>query len=236
MEGFIIFYNIFVIIQSFCSGVMCVYGYKWSRKLIAIMSGYIGILFGAIVVYFDFSTSGNLGSILLLPIFYLAFIVLAYKSVRLNQFCAAYLLTLKISFMVLYALMDADIIEDDALALLTVPVFLGLILSAIIFNRLKNRIVLLCLAFIGAIEVVPKVVSLFNGTLFAATGDLGFIFDPVDFLLSKLGIETLSFIEVILIIVVFMLSYRYQKQKAVECGMDLDARDMIIDDRHYQSK
>lgn len=42
METLFLIADIFAIIQTVSSAVMCVYGYKWSRGLIAVMSSYIG--------------------------------------------------------------------------------------------------------------------------------------------------------------------------------------------------
>lgn len=73
--------------------------------------------------------------------------------------------------------------------------------------------------------------SLINKGLFVAKGDSSFIFDLVSLLLGLFGIDTVSLLQVIGIIVVFIISYLWQKKLAVSKGINLSC--VLIDDRNY---
>lgn len=49
LEVLYLILNAFVVIRLVVSGIMCVYGYKWRRGLIALMSTYVGIVIGLII-------------------------------------------------------------------------------------------------------------------------------------------------------------------------------------------
>lgn len=223
--------NIFIGIQTITSAVMCVYGYKWRKKLIAIMSLYIGVTIGLVIAYFLLEGGAGLGCLWIIPICAVTFAGSAYKIVRLNHFSAGYLVSIKISYMVLYTLMDKGMMKANISVLLVAPIIIGFIAGLIIVSVYNNYVIILCLAFIGATEFVPKVVQFFNKTLFVATGDLSFIFDPVDYILGVFGIDTVSFIEAIGILAVFGLSFWWQRNTVTANGINLS--DAVIDDRNY---
>ena len=52
METISLFVNIYIVIQTVTSAVMCVYGYKWSKGLIAVMASYVGIGIGVFICAF----------------------------------------------------------------------------------------------------------------------------------------------------------------------------------------
>lgn len=226
--------DIFVLIQTITSAVMCVYGYKWANKLIAIMSGYIGIMLGVILAGVLLNAGAGLWSVWIVPICYFAFMWSAYKIMWLNHFCAGFLIAMKIMYMILYTLMERGAMDSSVGTLLGAPVIVGVIVGILISSIYNNYVLLLCVSYIGATELVPRIVSFINKGLFAATGDLSYVFNPLDFLLGLFGIETASLLEVVGIIGVFIISFLWQRHLAILNNIDLSGR--LIDDRNYHRK
>ena len=230
METLFLIADIFAIIQTVSSAVMCVYGYKWSRGLIAVMSSYIGTVIGIIICYF-LANSVGFGIITIIPFCAAGFSAYAYKNVKLNHFLAGFLLGTKISFMVLMKMAESGMIDDIGW-LFILPIIIGAGAGELSSAMFSGYIVLACTAFLGAIELVPRIFKIINGTLFAATGDLSFIFDPISSLLSIFGIESLSGGEVIGIIAVTIGSFYSQKALAEKQGKTFE--NVIFDDRNLK--
>lgn len=230
MEELYIIIDLFIVVQTITSGVMCVYGYKWSRGLIAIMSSYIGFGLGLLLSVL-FLESMGFGSFILIPICISIISGLAYKNITFNHFVAGFLLAIKVSFMIVTKMYENGMISDFGwliIAPLIIGAFVG-ILSCTVFS---NYIVLACLAFLGAVEFVPKVFEWINGTLFAVTGDWSYIFDPVSFILSIFGIEIPSGGEVFCILLLSVGGFYFQKLCAEKEGKLFN--EVILDDRNLK--
>ena len=78
MEIIFIFANLFIVVQTVTSAVMCVYGYKWSKGLIAVMSSYVGVALGAALSMILIDEGVGLEIFIIVPIFAVAFSKLAY--------------------------------------------------------------------------------------------------------------------------------------------------------------
>lgn len=227
MEGLYIIIDLFIVIQTVTSGVMCVYGYKWSKGLIAIMSSYVGLGVG-LLLSIPFIDSAGLGSLILVPICISAISGLAYTNIKFNHFMAGFLLAVKVSFMIITKMYESGMFGDIGW-LFVVPIIIGIYVGGLSCTVFSGYIVLACLAFLGAIEFVPKIFEWINGTLFAVTGDWSFIFDPVSYILSLFGIEIPSSGEVICILLLSVGGFYFQKLRAEKEGINFS--DKIFDDR-----
>lgn len=228
MEEFKIILGVFGLVETVCSGIMCVYGYKWSRGLIATMSLYIGFAIGMFASLSLLELTGEPIVLLFIPIVMVALWSSAYKNITFNHFLAGFLLTIKVSFMLLLLYVQ-NVGGQLELGLFLIPVFIGVISGTVICAKYNNHILILCTSFIGATEFVPNVMDYINKTSFAMTGDISYLFDPIGFLLGLIGIEIPSTIEILLILVVFIGGY-YAQRKILE-AKDIDLKGTIIDDR-----
>lgn len=229
MEGIYLVVNLFIVIQTVTSAVMCVYGYKWSKGLIATMSLYVGAGIGVFVSAVLIERIQDPSVLIMAPLSMLIFWILAYKSITLNHFLAGFLLATKVSFMLVMKMYEYSIITDSDL-LLALPVMVGLIAGCVTCLKFNKYILIACVAFIGVTEFVPKMFDLINKTLFVATGDISFIFDPLSFILSVFGITIPSNGEVFFMIVLGIVSFCLQYKNAERAGMDYG--ESIIDDRN----
>lgn len=223
--------NAVTLVRFITSIVMCVYGYKWKRGLIATTSIYIGVFLGALLLYclgkIDII---NIETSLILSLFVpIIFFILAYRWIRLNHFLIGFITSTKILFMLLYGLMDKNIIDIDASILFVVPLIIGVIVGCVLSTYLKYSAVLLCLAYIGSVDLVLNLFDLINKGLFIASGDISYIFDIEDILMQIIGIDIPSFWESVFILAVTIFSFIWQSSVLRKRGVNLS--DYIIDDR-----
>lgn len=229
METISLFVNIYIVIQTVTSAVMCVYGYKWSKGLIAVMASYVGIGIGVFICAFLISNGMSPAVTILIPICGGVFSKLAYDIIALNHFLAGFLLAVKVGFMIFMKMFEYSIIDDFSYIFIF-PIIIGVFAGVQSCKYFSKYILIACVAFIGATEFVPRLFELINGTLFLATGDLSFIFDPISFLLSLIGITIPSGGEVFFMIVIGGLSFYYQKSYVDKNHIDLS--DRVVDDRN----
>lgn len=231
MEGIYLAVNLFIVIQTVTSAVMCVYGYKWSKGLIATMSLYVGAAIGMLICGLFLENTQDSSVLLIIPICMVIFWILAYKSITLNHFLAGFLLAIKVSFMLITKMYEYSLINDSD-ALLVLPIIIGIIAGFLTCTMFNKYILFACTAFIGVTEFVPKMFELVNKTLFVATGDISFIFDPMSFILSIFGITIPSNGEVFFMIVLGIISFYLQKNSAEKLGMNY--KGTIINDRNLK--
>lgn len=229
MEGLYLVVEAFIVIQMVTSGIMCVYGYKWGRALIATASSYVGVVIGLVVCIMLFESGFGIESTVAIPICAAGFATLVYKNITLNHFMAGFLLATKIAFMVITKAYEYEMAEDIGW-LFVLPIIIGIMGGIASCTQFTGYIVLACMAFWGAIDFVPKMFEWINGTLFALTGDISFIFDPLSFLLSFFGIEIPSGGEVLCILLLTAGGFYFQKLQAEKEGKDLSRK--LVDDRN----
>jgi len=169
-------------------------------------------------------------SFIAIPIVAFMFYGMSYRSTTLNHFLAVFLVVVKVSVLVIIFFAQNGMIRINTSLLFWLPILLGAILGCIGCIVFNNYILLLCVSYIGATELVPKIMDLINGTLFAATGDFGHILslEPTEIILSFLGIDIPSPLEIILIMIIFVGSFYLQMYIVKRQGIDLSKA--ILDD------
>lgn len=228
MEIFLWIINVFAVVRMLTSAIMCVYGYKWSKGLIATMSIYTGVALGGIVFLIGMKVGAPIDTIIIVPIIASGFSAAAYKNVILNHFMVGFLLAIKIAFMVILKFVEYFRIGSE-FTIFVVPVIIGIIAGLLVCIKYNNYILIACSAYIGATEFVPSIFSFLNKTMFVATGDISFIFDPVSFILSIFGITIPSGGEVFFILLLGGVSFYYQRKILIQKGINLSG--VVIDDR-----
>lgn len=228
METFLMIINVFAVVRMITSAVMCVYGYKWSKGLIATMSIYTGVALGGIVFLIGMKMGAPIDTIIIVPIIASGFSAMAYKNVLLNHFLAGFLLAVKISFMIILKIVEYSRMGSE-FTIFVIPVIIGIVAGLLVCVKYNNYILIACAAYIGATEFVPSLFSFLNKTMFVLTEDISFIFDPVSFILSIFGITIPSGGEVFLILLIGGLSFYYQRRMLIQREIDLSG--VVVDDR-----
>lgn len=223
------FIEAFIIFQTIISAVMCVYGYKWAKGLIATTSVYIGIYIGIFVAAFLVNSgTDEKTAIIVVPIVAFLFWGFAYIWKPLNHFLAGFLLATKVAFMIIEILMNNEIMDIDFEMLIGIPIVLGIIFGFVACSIFNNWILLLCVTFVGATNLVPHIFTWIDRGSFVITGDISYIMDPQSLILSLFGIEIPSFWEGFFIIAVFLGSFFWQKLLMKNNGINMNK---IVDDR-----
>lgn len=236
VKGFSYFVDIIIFVKFVASGVMCVYGYKWSKGLIATMSLGIGVSLSILVTYWLLRLGAGEISFLAIPVIVIWFYEASYKNIFLNHFLAGFLVMIKISTMIMILFMENGIIDVDGAMLFVVPIPIAVVFGIIGCLKLNNYIILFCMSFIGATEFVPNVEKLINGTLFSFTGDYSYIFslDPTEMFFSFMGIDVPSTLEIIFILIIFAGGFWYQKKIVDKNKIDLTGT--VLDDTGDKAK
>ena len=118
METIIIFANLFIVVQAVTSAIMCVYGYKWSKGLIAVMSSYVGVALGTVISMILIDGGVGFEILIIIPICAVAFSKLAYEIVALNHFLAGFLLAIFVAVLEVYLSFSVLIILDTDVPIL----------------------------------------------------------------------------------------------------------------------
>ncbi len=234
LEAFPIILNAFFIVQIVSGGAMCIYGCKWRKGLIATLSVRIGIILGLLFAAFLINQSMDLITFAFLSIFIIAiiFYILAYRWIPLNHFLTGFLVGNKLTFMVVYRIMSEGGAKLNITILLVVPLIVGLIAGFIVSSIFNYYTVIICIVYIGAVELVTGIADIINKTLFFSTGRISYIFDIEGILLKIVGVEVPSLLEVIFILIVGIASFMWQRYLLIQSGKDLSQT--IIDDRNYE--
>lgn len=98
---------------------------------------------------------------------------------------------------------------------------IGVIVGCVLSTYLKYSAVLLCLAYIGSVDLVLNLFDLINKGLFIASGDISYIFDIEDILMQIIGIDIPSFWESVFILAVTIFSFTWQSSVLRKRGVNL---------------
>lgn len=224
-------FNILLGLRVVTSAIMCVYSCKWRKGLIATTSIYIGV--GLAVIVLAMLMESRIMDIepafILSAIIPFLFPIMAYKWIWLNHFLIGFLVANKLLFMIIYRLMENGVIDTDFATLMIVPIIAGIIVGVIISCIFTYRAVLLCMVYIGAVDLVLSISDIISKGLFVATSDISYVFDPEDIVLKFFGVEIPSGTEIVFILIVGIASFILQKNQLDRSGIDLS--DYVIDDR-----
>lgn len=224
-------YYFFMVAEGIVSLAMGFYGYKWRKGLIATASLYIGVGIGILCAGLLLNVGVALGEALIVLVGVpVAFWFIAYKIIPLNHFLAGFLLTLKISYMILYTLQDNEILQLDIKVFFILPIIIGIISGSILLICYNNYIVILCLSFISAVNFGTKIAEMIDKGTFLIKPDIGYFLN-LDTILNCLGIETVTLLDVVIIMGFFALFFTIQKNRLIKYNIDLT--DVPMDDRKY---
>lgn len=235
IDEFGVVYLAFSILQMIAGGIMCVFGYKWSKGLIATVALYIGVVLGFFLAGFcyiklDFDSGICL---LIFVVTIVLFDTLAYKNAKVNHFLAGFIVAVKLCFLLMLQIMKLNV--DFGGWIFVTPIIAGIIFGIVVLCKMNNRILVICTAYIGSTTFVSEAMNLLQKIQFARTGDFTIFYgDSIESVLLKLlGIDIPTFLEFILIIACFSLSCYTQIRLLKNNGVSL-SDNVIIDDRNLE--
>ena len=211
LENIVIF-KIISCLYDVVLGVACCYGaLKWRRGLITTVSVGWGIFIGfGLAISLIYYGGANPSLLLLLPAIGMILLpILTYNVAGVNRFILGYIVSSKLFFMVTTVMMKNGSI--DILSALLYPLIGGAVIGLILmaWTRIRVSAFVFSCTFIGASGIAPNISKLINGTLFTATRNFSFLFNPIDALFALFGIElTDEWTLVAMIVLMVVFGYR----------------------------
>lgn len=144
---------------------------------------------GLIAALFVGEAAGEVGAILSILIGTIGLPILTYTSPAVNRFVLGFLVSNKLFFMV-----TTPLAKDGAIGIeeaIVIPLVAGTVVGIVLMAWTSMRVsafVLGC-TFIGASQIAPIVSEWANRILYGITGDIGYLFDPIDIIFALFKIE-----------------------------------------------
>lgn len=194
LEGLIAYEIVFQVIDLAFGAWICFGALKWRKGLltkVALCWGFIlGVLFG---ILFSLMTYEDYPFFLSMLVGVIIFPILTYTVPSVNRFTLGFVVITKLAFMcttVMWKNGGMDLDEMFIYAAIA-GIIAGLIFAA--WTQMAVGPFVLACAFLGASEVAPIISKWINQILFSISGDVSYLFDPLDFLFSLLKIELTDF-------------------------------------------
>lgn len=197
-------------INVFVGASLCFGPLKWRKNLIAITALGWGAVLG-FLIWDNFLSSGDIDSLIICCLIgAIVLAAMAYTVSVVNRFIVGYILGEKLTFM-LTTVLAKEGFMDGKLAIL-LPILLGILVGLILMSRdhTGKKTYILAYTFVGASQVAPTVSDWINRGLFGITGDISFLFDPIDIIYSLFGIEITDVWTFIIVVLLMVLGVRTQ--------------------------
>lgn len=201
---------------------LCFGALKWRRGLLTTTAIAWGLLLGFIAAMFLGEVLGETGAIICVLVGMIGLPILTYISPPVNRFVLGFLVSSKLLFMLTTVLAKEGTIdiEETIMIPLVVGTVVGIALMA--WTQMRVSAFVLGCTFIGASQIAPVVSEWINRIFFAATGDIGYLFDPIDLFFALFKIE-LTDQWMLIAMIVFMVWGGYKQINSLKKnGIPLD--------------
>lgn len=212
LEMFAIGQFIVEAIRFLCGTKLCIGALKWRKGTLsttaALWGAVLGLYLGTTVMM---SGDGDLGALVAFTVFgALIFWILTYTIAGVNRFVLGFIFGSKLVGMITTVMLKDGTI--DLLTSLYAPLVAGTIIGLVLMAWLNMRVlpIILCSTFIGAGEIAPIISEWVNRGGFIVTGDLSYLFDPMDTLFSFIGIELTDEITLVAMIILLVIGTSLQ--------------------------
>lgn len=168
---------------------LCFGALKWRRGLLTTTAIAWGLFLGIVAALFVIEPFGEIPAVVCVLLGMIGLPILTYLSPAVNRFVLGFLVSSKLLFM-----LTTPLAKDGTIGIeetLTIPLVAGTVIGVVLMLWIKMRVsafVLGC-TFIGASQIAPVVSEWINRIFFAATGDISYLFDPIDLLFALFKIE-----------------------------------------------
>lgn len=220
-ENLMIFQFVTELIKATLGAGLCFGALKWRRGLLTTTSIGWGAVLGLAVGYLFGSASG--GSMELLLIFAaigaIIFPILTYSVAGVNRFVLGFLVGSKLFVMFTTVMLKEGNMDIDVAVVL--PLIAGTIIGLILMAWTQMRVsafVISC-SFIGASDIAPVISEWYNRVMYTTTGNISYLFDPIDLLFALFKIELTDKVTLISIIVLLILGCRHQLKRLRNLGI-----------------
>ena len=189
ISNLIIFEIVTNLIEVTIGAGMCFGALKWKKGLLTTTAIGWGFFLGGIMAIITSDFLGTTGVIVCIIFGIIALPILTYTVSGVNRFMLGFLVGCKVFFMLTTVLAKKYIMEVSTALIL--PLVAGVVIGIILMAWTKIRIsafVLGC-SFIGASGIAPILSKWVNRIVFSITGDVSYLFDPIDLIFGIFKIE-----------------------------------------------
>lgn len=234
IEGVLSNWMIFEIVTSLfkvtLGAGLCFGALKWRKGLLTTIAIGWGFLLGAALGFLTSDLFGILGLIICILAGVIALPILTYRVSGVNRFMLGFLVSCKLLFMLTTVLAKEYIMEIPTA--LVVPLVVGVIVGFALMAWTKVRVsafVLGC-TFIGASEIAPVISEWINRIAFSVTGNINFLFDPIDLLFAMFKIELTDVWTLVSLLLLMAVGAYIQIRNMKRKGISLDTPLIAVDD------
>ncbi len=200
---------------------LCFGALKWRRGLLTTTAISWGFFLGLLIMMMLNESFDSAGSIFIVCACVILLPILTYTIPGVNRFMLGFIVGNKLAFMVTTELAKERII--DIQNAIIIPLAIGTIVGVVLMAWTKVRVsafVIGC-AFLGSCEMASTISEWINRIFFSVTGDVGYLFDPIDLLFSLFKIELTDIYTFISLVVLMILGIRTQIKSLQAQGIPL---------------
>lgn len=232
----LIFQIVIDLISATVGAGLCFGALKWHRGLLTTTAIAWGFFLGLIAAMFVGEAAGEVGAILCILVGTIDLPILTYTSPAVNRFVLGFLVGNKLLFMVTTPLAKGGTIGIEEAIM--IPLVLGAVVGIALMAWTKVRVsafVLGC-TFIGASQIAPIVSEWANRILYGLTGDIGYLFDPVDLIFALFKIELTDWWTLGAMVVFMGLGAYKQIKNMKEKGIPLDMPLVVFESNSHNGR
>lgn len=211
---------------------LCFGALKWHRGLLTTTAIAWGFILGLIAAMFISEVAGEVGVIPCILVGTIGLPILTYTLPAVNRFILGFLVSNKLLFMV-----TTPLAKDGAIGIeeaIVVPLVLGIVAGLVLMAWTKvsvSAFVLGC-TFVGASQIAPVISEWINRIFFAATGDIGYLIDPIDLIFALFKIELTDWWTLIAMVAFMGLGAYRQIRNMKEKGIPLDTPLIVVESKN----
>ena len=168
---------------------LCFGALKWRRGLLTTTAIAWGFLLGVLAAIFVGGATGEGGAILCILIGTVGLPILTYISPVVNRFILGFLVSSK-----LFLMLTTWLAKEHGLGIgeaIMIPLAAGTVVGIMLmfWTRVRVSAFVLGCTFIGASQIAPVFSEWVNRICFGVTGNLEYLFDPIDIIFALFKIE-----------------------------------------------
>lgn len=198
---------------------LCFGALKWRRGLLTTTAIGWGAVLGIIFWYLFSSEDSPEILVISVAIGAILFPILTYTIPGINRFVLGFLVGMKLFTMVATVLLKQGSIDIELAFVmpLIAGALIGLLLMA--WTQMRVSAVVIGCSFIGASEIAPVISEWWNRAGYALTGDISYLFDPMDLLFALFKIELTDKVTLISLLVMLVFGCCYQLKRLSDRGI-----------------
>lgn len=212
LERLAVFQIVTEVIQVIFGAGLCFGALKWRRGSLtttAVIWGLaLGFSLGFSIIY---AGDGDLNVLLITcGLGALIFPILTYTVAGVNRFVLGFMFGTKFVAMITTVMFKEGTMDFEMAFM--IPFLCGMLIGLIMMVWVQMRVLpfVLCCTFIGASDIAPTVSEWVNRISYSISGDISYLFDPIDLLFSLFKIELTDAVTLFVMIVLLIIGCAIQ--------------------------